>query len=160
MVIKIQIDPIKDPLSVELHDKVLKSDQLFGHYHPSFFFLIAGIPKFFFCLQRPFHPSRCVYALEIHKVCHRSQTHRLCRNFRLNSKRSLFSCPQRLSIRWALRGNSLLYLRFIFPYIAVCRFGRSTPFHHFLRFGQCFLYGQNGCISTLYLYPKTPGKSM
>ena len=37
-VIKIEVDTIKYPFSVELHNKILESDQLFGHYPPPFLF--------------------------------------------------------------------------------------------------------------------------
>ena len=38
VIVKIEIDTIKYPLPVELHSKILESDEFFGHYPPPFLF--------------------------------------------------------------------------------------------------------------------------
>jgi hypothetical protein len=38
MVIEVKIDAVENTLPVELHDKVLESDEFFGHYPPPFLY--------------------------------------------------------------------------------------------------------------------------
>jgi len=45
MIVKIEIDTVKYPLPVELHDKVLESDEFFGHYPPPFLSYKMGVSK-------------------------------------------------------------------------------------------------------------------
>ena len=56
MVINIQVDTVKYPLSVELHGKIPEPDQFFGHYPPPFlsYFFVGNdnytyIPKIALC---------------------------------------------------------------------------------------------------------------
>ena len=40
VVIEVKIDAVENTLPVELHGKILESDEFFGHYPPPFLFLI------------------------------------------------------------------------------------------------------------------------